>query len=109
MAENDVCKTCGNPRTWHDSNSPVHPFNDGQAGATAFLKRRGDRNTKHGVETSQRGPERPALPFDPVLRQALIDVGVITPQHLRDAEEKIQAVTASFTRGDGNGEGEIQV
>jgi hypothetical protein len=46
--------------------------------------------------------ERPApsaamspWPFDPVLRQALIDKGVLAPQDLRDAEEKIRAVTSA--------------
>jgi hypothetical protein len=38
-----------------------------------------------------------AWPFDPVLRQALMDAGIITPQMLRDAEEKIRAVTANLT------------
>jgi len=36
-----------------------------------------------------------AWPFDPVLRQALIDKGVLTPQDLRDAEQKIRAVTSA--------------
>lgn len=35
-------------------------------------------------------------PFDPVLRQALIDKGVLTPDDLRAAEEKIAAVTGAF-------------
>jgi hypothetical protein len=35
-------------------------------------------------------------PFDPVLRQALIAKGVITPEDLRMAEDQIRAVTASF-------------
>jgi hypothetical protein len=38
----------------------------------------------------------PAYPFDPILRQALIDKGVITPQDLADAQAKIEVVTAVF-------------
>jgi hypothetical protein len=36
------------------------------------------------------------MPFDPVLRQALIDAGVLTPQQLRDAEDKIRSITGQF-------------
>lgn len=45
------------------------------------------------------GQPRPAYPIDPVLRQALVDAGVITPQDLRNAEEKIQAITGLFNEG----------
>jgi hypothetical protein len=34
-------------------------------------------------------------PFDPVLRQALMDKGVLVPQDLRDAEDKIRAITSA--------------
>jgi hypothetical protein len=37
-------------------------------------------------------------PFDPVLRMALIDKGIITPDDLRTAEEKIHATTIAVTR-----------
>lgn len=36
-----------------------------------------------------------AWPFDPVLRQALMDKGVLTPQDLRDAQIKIEAITSA--------------
>jgi hypothetical protein len=35
-------------------------------------------------------------PIDPVLRVALINKGVITPEDLRNAEEVIRATTAQF-------------
>jgi hypothetical protein len=88
----DNCVTCNQPHPWSDGTVPKHPFNDGTAQSTAWLGPRRDRDQK----TSQRGPERPSWPIDPVLRQALIDKGVLTPQDLRDAEEKIRAVTAQF-------------
>lgn len=91
----EKCMTCGNSREWHQENKPIHPFNNGEAGATAFLGARRDRDGK----TPQRGSETPppvAFPFDPVLRQALIDKGVITADELRDAESKIRVVTGMF-------------
>jgi hypothetical protein len=38
------------------------------------------------------------MPIDPVLRQALVDKGVLTPQDLREAEEKIHAITGLFNQ-----------
>jgi hypothetical protein len=40
-----------------------------------------------------------SMPFDPVLRQALINKGVLTPQDLRDAEATIAVVTGLMTQG----------
>lgn len=37
--------------------------------------------------------------FDPVLRQALIDKGVISPQDLTDAQAKIAAITQNVMGG----------
>jgi hypothetical protein len=77
----------------------MHPFNDGQAGAAAFLgvkKRDRGNPTSDGGKTPQRGSQVSPWPFDPVLRQALINKGVLTPDDLRQAEEQIHAVTASF-------------
>jgi len=93
----DTCHTCGKTYTWHLENDSIHPFNSGQAGATAFLTQRGRR----GDNRPQRGLARPsqAYPFDPVLRQALIDKGVLTVEDLQVAEEKIRMVTAQFMGG----------
>jgi hypothetical protein len=48
-----------------------------------------------------RSDDKPAVsvvrgPHDPVLRQALIDKGVLTPDDLRNAEAKIAVVTGEF-------------
>lgn len=95
----EKCKTCGNSWEWHQEQQPRHPFNDGQAGATAFLGLK-DRKRGHRVGDDgngpQRGPQASPWPLDPVLRVALINKGVITPQDLRDAEEVIRATTAQF-------------
>jgi len=75
------CGTCGNTREWHDTHNTLHRFN----GALALPK---------GAEVRQ-----VTMPFDPVLRQALITKGILTPQDLRDAEEQIRAVTAQLMGG----------
>src|SRR3954451_13360080 len=98
LNELDRCHTCQRTRLWHEVHTPVHPFNDGQAGAKALLGSRRGTDTQRGRNEAQ-GPTQ--FPFDPVLRQALVDAGVSTPQQLRDAEEKILAVTAQFMQQEG--------
>lgn len=39
------------------------------------------------------------FPFDPVLRMALVNKGVITPEDLTAAEAQIRAVTAEMLGG----------
>jgi hypothetical protein len=39
-----------------------------------------------------------SMPFDPVLRQALVDKGVLTVEDLRAAEEKIRAISGMFNQ-----------
>lgn len=109
-SDDDECRTCGKTRGWHREHRPMHPFNDGQAGATAFLgnkNRRGSTGTGDNGNDAQRGSQAAPWPFDPVLRQALMDAGLITPEMLRDAENKIRAVTSQFeatTRGSRDGQ-----
>lgn len=83
-----TCRTCLNTREWHEVHRPRHPFNTGQSGATDFLKPK--------KEKPQPEIRQSAMPIDPVLRVALINKGVITPQDLRDAEAVIQAATGQF-------------
>jgi len=93
MSEDDPgpCRTCDRSFDWHKKNNPIHPFNDGQAGAISFLKKGREKDKAPEVQV-----RRAEWPFDPVLRQALINKGVLTPEDLRDAEEQIKAVTAQF-------------
>lgn len=97
----DKCHICGETHPWPDGTVPKHPFSAGEGASTAFLGQRDRR----GAETSQRGSQgrhisapRPTFPLDPVLRQALIDKGVLTPQDLTDAEAKIHAITGMFNK-----------
>ena len=95
-SDGDQCKTCGNTRIWHENNDTRHTFNDG---SVPFKTTFGVRNRRTDGKSPEDGSEpvsRPAWPFDPVLRQALIDKGVLTPQDLKDAEEKILFVTGQF-------------
>lgn len=94
--EPDSCRTCGNSEEWHAWHKPLHPFNDGSAGAAAFLKGKPGKPPGDNGNGAQRGSEAAQWPFDPVLRQALINKGVLTSEDLRNAEEQIRAVTAQF-------------
>lgn len=100
----DKCKTCGNTYGWHIEEQPRHPFNGGSVPFKATFGDRTRRDDRNGPQRGSDGATRQAWPMDPVLRQALIDKGVLTPQDLRDAEEKIQVTTAQFMGGQG-GEG----
>lgn len=94
----DKCDICDQTHPWPDGTMPKHPFSNGEPGSTAFLGRRDQRrepSPQRGSEAA-RLSQRAAYPIDPVLRQALVDKGVLTPQDLKDAEDKIQAITGLF-------------
>jgi hypothetical protein len=92
------CRTCNNSFEWHKDNNPIHPFNDGSAGATAFLKAgRGERD-RRGTNVPQETTQRVQYPFDPVLRMALMNKGVISPADLTQAEEMLSATSAELRR-----------
>lgn len=106
--QSPICYVCKKTHPWPDGTVPKHPFNGGPDDrSSAWLgNRRADGTTRSGGSGPQRGPERglmtgprAAYPIDPVLRQALVDAGVITPKQLRDAEEKIQSITGLFNSG----------
>lgn len=93
-----VCTTCGQPHPWSDGTTPKHPFNDGSLTSTeVFGKRLADGTYVNPTtpEALQSQVIEQAWPFDPVLRQALIDKGVLTVDDLKAAEQKIRAVTSA--------------
>lgn len=90
---NDVCETCRKTHPWDDGHMPIHPFNPGGLRGSQALKQPVAKKSEPGAAVPT------AWPFDPVLRQGLIDKGVLTPDDLRDAEAKIRAVTATFEQG----------
>jgi hypothetical protein len=99
MSDDPKCKTCDQTLSWHKDNADVvrHDFNPGSLPTSAtFGTRRGD-GPRQPVLAAQRGSQAPLpWPHDPVLRQALVDKGVITPDDLRNAEAKIMVVTGQF-------------
>lgn len=103
----DRCQTCRNTYAWHEENNPVHPFNDGQAGAKAFLGSRRVRDPQTGRKVAQQGSQTPPTvvwPSDPVLRVALMNAGVITADDLRRAEEQLRAAMGPIFEGGPNGQ-----
>lgn len=88
--EHVTCASCnrsGDPDAIAEWHTYMHPFRP--KGSAAILDPpkadpKADIKPAHG------------FPFDPVLRQALIDKGVLTVDDLRDAEAKIVAVTGQF-------------
>lgn len=83
MTTGETCRTCNRPHGV-DGYNPRHPFN----GLTSS-------EPAQDVDVK---PVPARWPFDPVLRQALIDKGVLTIDDIRDAEAKILMVTGEFQR-----------
>lgn len=81
--EQSTCVTCGNQGPdGHDYRHPFTPW----GGIAPPLQT--------PAEPTPTGTGVPApWPFDPVLRTALIDKGILTVDDLRNAEDKIRATT----------------
>lgn len=84
----DRCTVCNQTRAWHDANKTQHiPAYEGEVPVSL-----GDS----GKKDEKRSSATPAVmrwPFDPVLRQALIDKGVLTVEDLAEAEAKIRVAS----------------
>jgi hypothetical protein len=89
-----VCTTCGNTAQWHRINNPRHRFSSVNDGLNAFAP---EDSTPDGEGTGRVVPM--TMPFDPVLRMALIDKGVITVADLDAADAKIKHLTGGLTNG----------
>lgn len=99
---NAKCHTCSNSWLWHQTTEVRHRFNDGTMGAAeTFGKKLPDGGRTPPTGTQPVTVEAVRWPFDPVLRQALIDKGVITPDDLTKAEATIRAVTDNFKAAGG--------
>lgn len=81
MMNDGVCATCN--RVHGGDYQPHHPFRS--KGSTVVLGPSEDAE-----------PRMSPFPFDPVLRQALVDKGVLTVDDLRNAEAKILVTTGQF-------------
>lgn len=87
-----ICATCHKTHPWPDGQMPRHQFNGGSTTFDSLVP------PAKPIEVKQS-----PWPFDPVLRQALINKGVLTPQDLTDAEAQIRAVTAQWEAGNDTG------
>lgn len=81
-SEPELCTMCNRPEDGHVGMR--HPFT--MPGSVQRLE--GPEMT--GVVRQSQAPE---MPFDPVLRMALINTGVLTPQDLTDAERIIASIS----------------
>lgn len=97
--EPPVCKTCGKSHPYADGTVPKHPFNDGTLSfADTFGAKLADGSRAVPMDSPVQVVEQ-AWPFDPVLRQALIDKGILTTDDLTQAERKIRLITNQFKEG----------
>lgn len=85
----DTCTTCGKPTDPHPYRHPITTMS-------------GNNDTSWLVKKPEKASERPAdvpaqiLPFDPVLRQALINKGVLTPEDIARAKAQIDAINGGL-------------
>lgn len=85
--EEVTCRVCGKTMRQHQELGLMHRFTE--KGGLA-KKGRGDQSLG-GVPASQKAPSA-ALRGDPVLRFVMIEKGLITPEDLTAAEDKLQAM-----------------
>lgn len=92
MTEKEVCSACGKMPDEHAALR--HPFTP-KGASTSWLKPQKIQSPAstpmgHVPQTSFSMPA--TWPFDPVLRQALINKGVITPEELENARKGLEAL-----------------
>ena len=83
--DNALCTICGRNRQWHKDTGAKHQFTDDPDGKLEHAK------SGPPVTTNNR------IPGDPILRFLLIEKGLITPEDLTKAEEKLRAVGSLVT------------
>ena len=86
--ENPVCNACG--KTSDNHTGMQHPFSP-KGASTSWLKPAKNIPPPPINVGGDRVPTS-TLPFDPVLRQALIAKGVVTPDELANADKTIRAL-----------------
>lgn len=90
--EEPVCGACN--RTANDHGNSVHPFSP-KGASTGWLKPPKNMPPARIDVGGERVPTSMLAtppPFDPVLRQALINKGVVTPEELAIADKTIRAL-----------------
>ena len=89
-SSNDICYMCKNTREWHKNNYVRHPFS--MTPTELRDTSRPDRRVQDISDVKIPDVVRTSMPFDPALRLALINAGVITTEQLSEAERTIAAV-----------------
>jgi hypothetical protein len=87
------CNMCNQSYEWHQTHFARHPY-------TPPGSRNELRDATRDKKPSQARSDaivRTTTPFDPVLRLALIEAGVITVDQLTAAEMKLRAVSADIS------------
>lgn len=100
-SQQKMCQICRCPESEHDGIDIRHVFTpEGQRVDVAQFAPNKRKTREHDDDTLTRVLSAHSVsqrPFDPVLRTALIDAGVLTIQDLENAERKINLMTAEVT------------
>ena len=83
------CRMCGNSYEWHQAHFARHPYTSPNSTNELRDTSRPDRRAQ---SKSDAGIVHTTTPFDPVLRLVLIEKGIIGPEDLKNAEEKLGVV-----------------
>lgn len=77
------CRLCGNTKSWHDEYKPRHPFTPQDGASSPTL-----------MNESESPPQMQQidLPFDPILRLALVNARIITAEQLTQAEKDFRMI-----------------
>lgn len=102
MSEEDICRTCGQPRSWHTEET-IHPFRDaGDIAPDGLGPKREKEKPRVTVEVRN-------FPTDPALRIALVNKGILTladisaaDNELREAAENGRVVKVGEPQGQGS-------
>lgn len=85
MSSPELCTMCERPEDYHGGRYGVrHPF------TPPGVSQRLEAPDTSGFVKQSAAPD---MPFDPILRMALINKGVLTPQDLTDAERIVSAIS----------------
>lgn len=103
LMSDTMCTICHQPEAAHVEGRVRHTFTPaGTPVDTSQFAPKRSVGAPGGDDTSRRIPSSYGVsqtPFDPVLRQALIDKGILSVQDLQDAEQKVHFLTGQVVRG----------